>query len=668
MKKYLIASFAVLALLGTSRVAHADITSNMLLYYELEDNQSNLNVTDSSGNGHTGSVTGSSEDFSSPGKIGSGFAFTGSQNIETGYTWSASDPDLTLSIWFKTTGISETFFSTYNGQQGLIGMLLDNGGRPECQIQSSNGHFNYSYLGTRYNDGAWHHMACVMSGTTLNMYMDGAVIDTVTDAGWNGNYAGRAPRTFFIGSGFTGTLDEARIYDRGFSASDIAELYAYTGASQSGGGSGGATQSPGVSQLSGWAWSSNVGWISFNSSDNGTGNNGSGKSSVVYHVDVSTSTGNNTATFSGYAWSPHIGWISFQPADAASCGSAVTGAVDSNGNFSGLVSGFARVVSEIGRNDGWDGCVKLGDSASGNPLFSPATQTFTGSDNATYLKGGVTYSPLSQIFKGFAWSSTVLGWLSFQNPFPVGSVRVISTTTDPNGGPDFLITGNQVALPKTGTVTTTMTINRVGADVTEQSIAEALSNVPSGVTATITDSPATCVLTGATVSCTVHITVTSNNATPGTYTATLTGTRALPTAVTHTGSLAVTIQSVSENPINLFIAPSASGFNVPDSQKSTTLSIKKGNTFALQWQINLDPGEYSCFTWVNKGSWPVWGSTDLSDYVTGSQSVGSLSSISTSGNNASSYSFAINCQSNENNPTVSAGATLILQSSSESEI
>jgi len=46
----------------------------------------------------------------------------------------------------------------------------------------------------------------------------------------------------------------------------------------------------------GWAWSENIGWISFNG--------------VNYGVNIDPASGD----FSGYAWSENIGWIKFDPA------------------------------------------------------------------------------------------------------------------------------------------------------------------------------------------------------------------------------------------------------------------------------------------------------------------------------------------------------------------
>ncbi len=65
-------------------------------------------------------------------------------------------------------------------------------------------------------------------------------------------------------------------------------------------------QAGGGDNLSGWAWSSNIGWISFNSTNHGD-NTGYG---VRQEADGS---------LSGWAWSSNIGWVSFNPADLAGC-------------------------------------------------------------------------------------------------------------------------------------------------------------------------------------------------------------------------------------------------------------------------------------------------------------------------------------------------------------
>jgi len=139
----------------------------------------------------------------------------------------------------------------------------------------------------------------------------------------------------------------------------------------------------------GWAWSENIGWISFNC-DNpellscDTSN---------YGVNI-----DSAGNFSGYAWAgggenvngslaPTIGWISFNEADLVGCPS---GQCEAKLNLqSKNVSGWARALAYGG---GWDGWIKLRDLGYGVTLDA-------------------TLDPSE--FKGWAWGSDVIGWISF---------------------------------------------------------------------------------------------------------------------------------------------------------------------------------------------------------------------------------------------------------------
>ena len=175
------------------------------------------------------------------------------------------------------------------------------------------------------------------------------------------------------------------------------------------------------SPLTGWAWSSNVGWISFSSTDSGTGDGGvigtySPKAYGVY-VSTTTSGGVTTGTFSGYAWSPNVGWISFNASDLDSSPVCLPGGSNNAATANlttGSVTGYARVLSGVG-NSIWDGCIEL----SGNNHASPDLGNIT-INGGQYLKGGVTFqmhtvsTGVTQgLFGGFGWDSGVLGWINF---------------------------------------------------------------------------------------------------------------------------------------------------------------------------------------------------------------------------------------------------------------
>jgi len=90
--------------------------------------------------------------------------------------------------------------------------------------------------------------------------------------------------------------------------------------------------------VSGWAWSSNIGWVSFNCTNSGS------CSQSDYGVSVEP----NIGLMSGYAWSPVVGWISFHIADLIGCPSAPCEARVANGlsgDFPKEVGGWAKVLS-----------------------------------------------------------------------------------------------------------------------------------------------------------------------------------------------------------------------------------------------------------------------------------------------------------------------------------
>lgn len=136
--------------------------------------------------------------------------------------------------------------------------------------------------------------------------------------------------------------------------------------------------------VSGFAWSDSVGWVSFNCTD-------IPDCRYDYGVKVDPLTG----LFSGYAWSENLGWIYFSPVgpypdlpNYSAC-LDLPGSVqkcDSTGDYK--VSGWAKILS----NKGW---VSLRGTAQ---------------DGSSY---GVSWDNTNQELNGMAWSSDDLGWLSF---------------------------------------------------------------------------------------------------------------------------------------------------------------------------------------------------------------------------------------------------------------
>ena len=149
----------------------------------------------------------------------------------------------------------------------------------------------------------------------------------------------------------------------------------------------------------GWAWSETIGWLSFSCRNQGT--------SGDYGVDIDE----NTYVLSGYAWSENIGWVSFNRTD--------TGTPPSSPNYGthlaqadeyGRLTGWARALAACDsvpcsssgpctNCGGWDGWIRLdGLTSTGVPVDSYIDSSFEPSE-----------------FRGWAWGSDVVGWVSFNN-------------------------------------------------------------------------------------------------------------------------------------------------------------------------------------------------------------------------------------------------------------
>ncbi len=151
-----------------------------------------------------------------------------------------------------------------------------------------------------------------------------------------------------------------------------------------------------IDNVSGWAWSSNIGWISFNDT-----NGGSGGGNYGVTADSGPSLIKN---LSGYAWSPNIGWISFNAGHTAGCPGTTdnTDCAPKMNLATGEVSGWARACAGtvsgdcvgVSRVDGWDGWISLRGTS---PNYGVMTTLISPYD-----------------WSGWAWGGEVVGWISFR--------------------------------------------------------------------------------------------------------------------------------------------------------------------------------------------------------------------------------------------------------------
>lgn len=132
-------------------------------------------------------------------------------------------------------------------------------------------------------------------------------------------------------------------------------------------------------EFSGWAWSSNIGWVGLNCADQ----------NVCDALDYKVYLDTNTNKLRGYAWSNSIGWIRFDSAGPYPENPQTSAVLDLS---AGKITGWARALSY---GDGWDGWIKLAG---------------TTNDGGSY---GINGPDDEGKYKGYAWGSDVVGWLNF---------------------------------------------------------------------------------------------------------------------------------------------------------------------------------------------------------------------------------------------------------------
>lgn len=162
--------------------------------------------------------------------------------------------------------------------------------------------------------------------------------------------------------------------------------------------------------LNGAAWSDFIGWISFNCATDTT--------VPCNTVGNYKTTADSNGRLRGYAWSYNLGWVSFQDADVSGCPtSPCTPTIDLSGaSNQKRVTGYGRVLSGVGRTDGFDGWIEL----------SGVNHTSPGSGVTLYQSSGVPANSTQGVSRGAAFGS-VIGWLNFDTQ--IGGLSCAPGTT-----------------------------------------------------------------------------------------------------------------------------------------------------------------------------------------------------------------------------------------------
>ncbi|MFO1001923.1 MAG: cadherin domain-containing protein [Planctomycetaceae bacterium] len=137
--------------------------------------------------------------------------------------------DYSVSLWVRpdSTG-QQTLVALYNGSShgALIELTSTNTLRflSRPSVGASGGDDLYATIGT-FNDGNWHHVTAVRSGTTMTLYWDGVQVgsqaaSTGMSAGLYANLGSILPGS--TTRAFDGGMDRVAIYNRALTANEIA--------------------------------------------------------------------------------------------------------------------------------------------------------------------------------------------------------------------------------------------------------------------------------------------------------------------------------------------------------------------------------------------------------------------------------------------------------------
>src|SRR3954469_12091650 len=189
-------------------------------------------ASDSSGNGRTGTVTGTSSWV--PGMLNNGFSFNGATKIQA--TGLMGNPrNVSVAAWAKlTTPDSGGAEIISLGDHFLL--RLDESGSTSVKYYNGTTWVALSVFQTFAGTG-WHHFAASFDDPhkLLKLYIDGQLAGTATTTA-SISYTGLGANTVIGRQGnagttndFTGVIDEVRVYSYAISAAEVAQLYGLIG-------------------------------------------------------------------------------------------------------------------------------------------------------------------------------------------------------------------------------------------------------------------------------------------------------------------------------------------------------------------------------------------------------------------------------------------------------
>ncbi len=215
----------------STQFAHA-LGADAAAIWELDEGAGS-SVSDSSGLGNAGTVTGtaswSTDTFSG---TGSSFSLSGSNYIQGNIPASTFSGDFTITAWFKRTSPS-TWGGIFSNAVGV-------NSTPIMTMRNNTTQFGIMNVGVSETDGVYVDLGSDMNnkwifgvvmrrGTTITTiaFMDGKMISSSGTASWSMNTSGGflIGRHYASNHNFVGRIDEVAVYTEALQISRLERLY-----------------------------------------------------------------------------------------------------------------------------------------------------------------------------------------------------------------------------------------------------------------------------------------------------------------------------------------------------------------------------------------------------------------------------------------------------------
>ena len=198
--------------------------SGLVAAYGFEQTSGTI-VTDSSGKGSTGTLSGAT--WAADGKFGRALSFDGVNDLVTVPDSSVLDlaPGMTLEAWVKPTtgnGWRTVLLKERPGQLAYSLYATGDNGRPLAEIAAGSQRDARGVAALPV--GVWTHLAATYDKSTLRLYVNGVQVASTAVTGTLINSTGalRIGGNTVWGEYFSGLIDEVRVYERALSAAEIA--------------------------------------------------------------------------------------------------------------------------------------------------------------------------------------------------------------------------------------------------------------------------------------------------------------------------------------------------------------------------------------------------------------------------------------------------------------